>query len=65
MKKRYFIVAPQYDSDELHKICVTTARDSFLEIYWRDDYEEVKDTTDLKSAIRYCKLWGCKRVKVI
>ncbi len=65
MKKRFFIVAPQYDGDVIHKVCSTVASDSFLEIYFRDDYEEEKDFTDIKSAIKYCKSKGYKRVKII
>lgn len=58
---RYFILAPE---DFLYKetgwidywvLCKTVAKDNFVDIYMRDDYEEIKQFKAPKDAINYAK----------
>jgi len=62
--KRIFIVAPQnYDGDTLWKVCSTTSKDSFSDIYWKDNYEEMADFDNKTDAINYAKSKGHRITK--
>ncbi len=65
MKKRWFVVAPQYDGDFLWKVCSTTSRDSFLNVYLADAYKEEKDFDNEIDALRYSTKKNNRKAKVI
>ena len=67
MKKRIFIIGPNGSNDEdtLHIVARTTSRDSFLDIYQTDRYEEVSRVGNLGRAVGIAKRLGAKRVTVI
>lgn len=63
MKKRYFIASPIYEHDILWKVCSTTSKRAFLEVYQADNYKEEKDFCDEAEAIHYVKSKGHKITK--
>jgi len=69
MKSRIFIIAPtdigEAYGDTLHIVARTTARDSFLDIYQTDRYNEVSRVGSLGQAVGIAKRLGAKRLTVI
>jgi hypothetical protein len=64
MKKRIFIVAPQYD-DVIHHVCRTRSRLPLLEIYWSDLCQTVSTVTTMGRAMGIAKRLGAKRPAII
>lgn len=65
MKKRYFIVRPIWEGDNLWKVCSTTSKKSFLDVYQMDEYKEVKDFDNETDPVKYARSKGCKRAYII
>jgi len=69
MKSRIFIIGPTEDGkdvgDTLHIVAKTTDKDSLLDIYQTDRYEEIFRTGNVKEAIRVAKKSGAKRPTII
>jgi hypothetical protein len=65
MKDRIFIVAPQYDGDTLYVVCKSKSRNSLLDIYFADKYEELGNATKLHDAKKIAWWNGAKRPTII
>jgi hypothetical protein len=65
MKKRIFIVAPNYEGDKIHHVCSTTSKKSLSDIYVSDNYEIEGTYLTMRGAKNKSKRMGSKRTTVI
>jgi hypothetical protein len=69
MKHRIFIIGPTEDGkdlgDTLYIVAKTTHRDSLLDIYQTDRYQEIFRTGNVNQAIQAAKKEGAKRPTII
>jgi len=71
MKKRIFIVGPNYDEDILWQICETTSKKPLDIIYSYDRYDVIDEVAHdfydvaRKMAIETAKKYGAKRPTII